>query len=428
MLKISGDIMKNKSIETVLVHGGYNPDEHNRSRMVPIYQTSAFCYDSADHAAELFAMDAPGHIYQRIDNPTVKIAEDRIAASEGGVGAVAFSSGMAAVSSFILNFLKSGDSIAAANCLYGGSMGLFTDTLPSLGITTHFFDPLDGASLKNAITDSTKLVFVENLANPSLVVPDYHSIKEICDNSKLPLAVDNTIATPFLTNPISYGADFVIHSCTKYMEGHGSIIGGAVVDSGKFAWDVKRYPMMFEAAPGGKSFVDKYGQLAFIMRMRAKTLMNTGGCMAPLHAWLLLHGMESLHVRYPRHCENAEYIAKKLLSHSKVAWVNYPGFEDHHSHLNAKKYFRNYFGGMLGFGLKGGYDACRKMIDNIKLISHCTNIGDAKTLMIHPASTTHRNMPEQDRINAGIGNDFIRLSVGLENKDDLFSAIEEAMS
>lgn len=419
--------MKNLSIESILVHGGYNPDEHNKSRMTPLYQTSAFCYDSTDQAAELFAMNIPGHIYQRIDNPTVAAAEKRVAETEGGIGAVAFASGMAAVTGFILNFLKPGDEIAAADCLYGGSMGLFTDTLPTLGIKTVFFNPLDQNSLKNVLSKSTKLVFVENLANPSLVVPNHSAIKEVCRENHLPLAVDNTIASPFLTNPISYGADFVIHSCTKYMEGHGSIIGGIVVDSGNFKWDKERYPLLFETAPGGKSFAEKYGNEAFLYRMKGKVLMNTGSCMAPLHAWLLLHGLESLHVRYPRHCENAAYLAEKLSSHPKIAWVNYPSIPTHHSHENAKKYFRNFFGGMLGFGLKGGYDSCRSMIDNIKLISHCTNIGDTKSLMIHPASTTHRNMNENDRIKAGIGNDFIRLSVGLENKEDLLRAIEEAM-
>ncbi len=414
--------------ETLFVHGGYEPKEHNRSRMVPIYQTSAFCYDSTDHAADLFSMDESGYIYSRIGNPTVDAAEQRVALLEGGIGAAAFASGMAAVTAFILNFLKPGDVILASDCLYGGSFGLLQDTLPTLGIHTRFFDPLRGETLEALITDECRLVFVENLANPALVVPDYESIASICRAHKLPLAVDNTIATPYLTNPFRYGADFIIHSCTKYMEGHGSIIGGMVVDGGSFAWDRERYPLLFEAAPGGKDYVEKYGKDAFLTRLRGKVLMNTGGCMAPFNAFLLLHGLESMHVRMERHCENAAYLASALLSLPQVAWVNYPGLVSSPSHANAEKYLRVHFGAMIGFGLKGGYEACRNFIDHIKLLSHSTNIGDTKTLIIHPASTTHRNMPPDDRHKAGITGDFIRMSVGIENAEDLNAEILKALA
>ena len=297
-----------------------------------------------------------------------------------------------------------------------------------MGICTDFFDPLDPDAIRAAVNEDTRLVFVENLANPALVVPDYETLSEVCRKFRVPLAVDNTIATPYLTNPLQYGADFVLHSCTKYMEGHGSILGGMVVDGGSFVWERERYPLLYEKAPGGRPFAEKFGPQAFLTRIRGKVLMNTGGAMAPFHAWLLLHGLESLHVRYPRHAENALFLAEQLALHPQVAWVNYPAFSAHPSHVNARRYFRaGHYGGMLGFGLVGGYAACKGVIDRIRLISHCTNIGDTKSLMIHPASTTHRNMPEADRLRAGIGNDFIRLSVGLENREDLWAALREAI-
>lgn len=414
--------------ETIFVHGGYDPKDHNRSRMIPIYQTSAFCYDSVDHASDLFAMDTSGYIYSRIGNPTVDAAEQRVALLEGGIGGVAFASGMAAVTGFLLNFLKPGDVILASDCLYGGSFGLLQDTLPTLGIHTHFFDPLRPETLEQAITPECRLVFTENLANPALVMPDYEAISSICRAHRLPLAVDNTIATPFLTNPLRYGADFVIHSCTKYMEGHGSIIGGMLVDGGTFEWDAERYPLQFETASGGKTYADKYGKEGFLTRLRGKVLMNTGGCMAPFNAFLLLHGLESMHVRMERHCTNAAFLADALLSQSEIAWVNYPGLNSSPSHANAKKYLRIHFGAMIGFGLKGGYEACKKFIDRVELLSHSTNIGDTKTLVIHPASTTHRNMSEEERRKAKITDDFIRLSVGLENVEDLLAEIIAAAS
>ncbi|HEX3019907.1 MAG TPA: O-acetylhomoserine aminocarboxypropyltransferase/cysteine synthase family protein [Chitinispirillaceae bacterium] len=416
------------SKETVCVHGDYNPLQHNRSRAVPLYQSSAFVYDSTEHAASLFNMDSEGFIYMRIGNPTVEEAEKRVAMLEGGLGAVGFASGMSALMSFILNFLKPGDHIAAANCLYGGSVGLFKDTLVTLGYHTTFFDPLKIDDLKKCLTEKTKLIWIENLANPTLVVPDLSAIASVAKENKIPLAVDNTIATPILSNPIKYGADFVYHSCTKYMEGHGGIIGGFVINAGTFEFDKERYPLLYEEAPGGKSYVEKYGKEAFLYRMRGKVLMNTGGCMAPFHAFLLIRGMESLHVRMERHCTNAMKIAEFLNNHPSVAWVCYPGLKNHKSHENASKYLGGYFGAMIGFGLKGGYEACKKFINNIKLLTHTTNIGDTKTLVIHPASTTHRNMTTEERQKSGIYDDFIRMSVGLENVGDLIGEIEKAMN
>ena len=424
--------MKSKSAayssETIMVNGDYNPFEHNRSRMVPIYQTSAFCYDNTDYAAELFSLNQPGFIYMRLNNPTVDEAEKRIALLEGGIGAVAFSSGMAAVSGLIFNMLKSGDEIIAANCLYGASIGFLRDTLSNLGIQVKFFNSMKPDELDKIISARTRLILVENLANPLLVVPDLEQISLIAKKSGIPLAVDNTIATPYLSNPIKFGADFVIHSCAKYMEGHGSIIGGMVVDSGKFEWNRDRFPLLFEQALDGKSYVEKYGNLAFLTRLRGKILMNLGGCMPPFHAFLLIHGLESLHVRMERHCLNAFQLASYLAKHPKIAWVCYPGLENHQAHENALKYLKNGFGGMLGFGLKGGYESCKKFIDNIKLLSHSTNIGDTKTLIIHPASTTHRGLSAEERKAAGISDDFIRVSVGIENVNDLIYEIENVLS
>jgi len=415
------------SPETILVHGDYQPSQHNNARAVPIYQTAAFCYNSTDHAASLFAMEEPGFIYTRINNPTVDEVEKRIALLEGGIAAVATSSGMAAVSGFIFNMLKPGDEILAANCLYGGSVGFLRDTLATLGIKAKFVDPLNLEGLAAAITPQTRLIFVENLANPRLIVPDFTAIAQIAKEAGVPLVVDNTIATPYLSNPLQYGADFVIHSCTKYMEGHGSIIGGIVVDGGTYEWKEDKFPLLFEAAPGGKSFVEQYGALAFTARMRNKVLMNMGGCMSPFHAFLLLHGLEALHVRMERHCENASKLAEFLANHPKVGWVCYPELENHISHLNAEKYLRKYYGAMLGFGIKGGYEACRSFIDQVQLLSHCTNIGDTKTLVIHPASTTHRMLSPEERLASGISDDFIRVSVGLENAADLIQELERAL-
>lgn len=418
---------KHYRTETRCVHGDYDPFEHLRSRNVPLYQSSAFCYDSTDHAARLFDLTDPGYVYMRLGNPTVDEAEKRVAMLEGGNGAVGFSSGMAAITGFILNFLKPGDEILASGYLYGGTSGLLRDTLPTLGISARFFDPMKPESLDSLIGPSTRLVMAENLANPRLIVPDVAGIAGICHSHGVPLAVDNTLATPFLSRPFEHGADFVLHSCTKYMDGHGSILGGMVVDSGNFQFDAARYPLLHEASPGGVSYTERFGKMAFIARLREKVLMNTGGSMAPFHAWLLIRGMESLHVRMERHCENAARIADYLNSHPKVAWVCYPGLKNHPSHENAVKYLGGYFGGMLGFGVKGGFEAGRHFIDHVGLLSHTTNIGDTKSLVIHPASTTHRNLSPEEREAAGITDDFIRFSVGIENADDLIAALEEAL-
>ncbi len=418
--------MSKYRFETNCVHGTYDPFKNCKARAVPLYQSSAFMYDSVDNAADLFSFNEEGHIYMRIDNPTVKEAENRIALLEKGMNAVCFASGMAAITGFILNFLQKGDRISAGCYLYGGTAGLLNDTLPKLGIETDYFDPTNTDTLK--ISSTTKLVFVENLANPGLTVPDLYGIARICRQNNLPLAVDNTLATPYLCNPIDYGADFIIHSCTKYLEGHGNIIGGVVIDSGTYKFDSFRYPLIYEEAANGQNFYEKFEEKAFSGRLRAKVLMNTGGCMAPFHAYMLIHGLESFHVRMERHCRNAQSIAEYLRNHPKIAWVCFPGFNDHPTHLNAKKYFNKYYGAMIGFGVKGGYEACKKFVNSVKLLSHTTNIGDTKTLIIHPAGTTHRNLTSEQKKKAGIKEDFLRLSVGIESVEDLIEEIEKALN
>lgn len=412
---------------TQFIHGTYDPKDHCRSRAVPLYQSAAFTYDSVDHAAGLFGLEQPGFIYSRLSNPTVDEAEQRLSLVEQGVGAVAFASGMAAISALILNMLRPGDEILASSCLYGGTAGLLGDTLKTLGITARFFDPLDAQTLRKVLSPATRLVFVENLANPRLDVPDHAALRAVASEIQVPYVVDNTSATPYLTNPIEYGADFVVHSCTKYLDGHGMILGGVVIDAGTFVWDRERYPLLYDATPSGRTYIDQFGPLAFLRRLRSKILMNLGGCMAPFSALLLLRGMETLHVRMQRHCENASMLAAFLANHPRVGWVRYPGLEDHPSHHHASGYLRGHFGGVLGFGPRGGYDASRCFIDRVKLLCHSTNIGDTKTLVIHPASTTHRNLTEQERHQAGIGDDFVRLSAGLENIDDLQGELDRAL-
>lgn len=418
---------RNLHPETICVHGTYDPYAHQRARNMPIYMSSAYCYDSADHAASLFSFAEPGNIYSRLGTPVTDEAEARVALLEGGLGAVSFASGMAALSGMVFNMLRPGDHIAASNCLYGGSMGLLTDTLKVLGITVSFFDPLVPASLEGIIGPATRLVMTENLANPTLSVPDHAGVAAVARAHRLPYLVDNTLATPLTCRPKDFGADFVLHSCTKYMNGHGDAIGGMIVDCGSFVFDRERYPLLHDPAPDGRSFAEAFGPLAFLTRLRGKVLMNLGGCMAPMHAWLLLRGLESLHVRYERHLENAAWLARELAGHPGIAWVNHPSLASHPSHDNARRYLGGRYGAMVGFGLKGGFAACQKFIDKVELLSHTTNIGDTKTLVIHPASTTHRNMAEADRLAAGIGNDFVRMSVGLEHQADLLAAIDRAI-
>lgn len=413
--------------ETVCVHGSYDPRDNRKAVAMPLYQSAAYSYDSADDAAALFSGEASGNIYSRLGTPTTDEAEKRVASLEGGIGAVSFASGMAAVSGFILNFLKSGDSVAASTNLYGGSLGLLSDTLPRLGIETRFFDPLDESSLARAMTDSTRLVMAENLANPSLSVPDHERLSAVARAWCVPYLVDNTLATPIACRPAEFGADFVLHSTTKYMTGHGDAIGGMIVDAGTFAFDCERYPLMFDSAPDGRPYVEAFGAGAFLARLRMRVLMNLGGCMAPFNAWLLLRGLESLHVRYPRHLENAAFLARKLAAHPRVEWVNHPSLPSHPSHENAKRYLGGTYGAMIGFAPKGGFEAAKRFIDRVALVTHTTNIGDAKTLVIHPASTTHRNLSADERRAADIGDDFIRMSVGIENADDLYNAIDEAL-
>ena len=424
--------------ETIALHGGQEVDPVTNSRALPIYQTTSYVFNDTEHAANLFALKEFGNIYTRIMNPTTDVLEKRIAALEGGVGGVAAASGQAAETLAILNIAESGDEIIASSQLYGGTYNLFHYTFPKMGLKVKFVDPRDPANFKAAITDKTRLIFLETLANPALEVPDFEEISKIAHAEGLPVMVDNTAASPYLCRPFDHGADLIIHSTTKFLGGHGTSIGGMIVDSGKFAWNQGRHKMMTDPDPSyhNLSFWDVFGKfepfggvnIAYILKVRVQGLRDIGAAASPMNAWLTLQGVETLHVRMDRHCENAMKVAQFLKSHPKVEWVNYPGLDDHRAHNLFKKYFRkNTFGSLLGFGIKGGLDAGKKFINSVKLFSHLANIGDAKSLAIHPASTTHSQLTEAEQASTGVTPDYVRLSVGIEAYEDIEADLKQAL-
>lgn len=424
--------------ETIALHGGQVVDPATNSRAVPIYQTTSYVFNDTDHAANLFALKEFGNIYTRIMNPTTDVLEKRIAALEGGVAGLATASGQAAETLAILNICEAGDEMIASSQLYGGTYNLFHYTLPKMGITVKFVDPRDPANFKAAITHKTRLIFLETLANPALDVPDFEAIAKIAHAEGLPVMVDNTAASPYLCRPFQHGADVIVHSTTKFIGGHGTSIGGMIVDSGKFAWNQGRHKMMTDPDPSydNLSFWDTFGNfapfgganIAYILKARVQGLRDLGAAMSPMNAWLTLMGAETLHVRMDRHCENTMKVAQFLKSHPKVEWVNYPGLADHRSHGLFQKYFRkNMFGALLGFGVKGGLDAGKKFINNVKLFSHLANIGDAKSLAIHPASTTHSQLAPAEQIASGVTPDYVRLSVGIEAYEDIEADLKQAL-
>ncbi|XXM70831.1 O-acetylhomoserine aminocarboxypropyltransferase/cysteine synthase family protein [Lysinibacillus sphaericus] len=420
---------KSFDIETVLLHGGQAPDPATGSRAVPIYQTTSYVFDNSEHAAKLFGLEEEGNIYSRIMNPTVDVLEKRIALLEGGIGALGVSSGMAAISLSILNIAGAGDEIVAATNLYGGTYNLFSTTLPKYGIKVHFVDPTDPENFRNAITQKTKAVFAETIGNPSLHVLDIEAVAKVAHDNEIPLIIDNTFATPYLTKPIEWGADIVIHSATKWIGGHGTAIGGLVVDGGKFNWNNKKFPGFVEGDPSynGIRFGIDVGEAAFITKLRVQLLRDFGACLSPQNAFLLLQGLETLHLRIERHTENALKIAEHLDQHSGVAWVSYPGLAQHPSHSLAQKYLKKGAGSIVVFGIKGGRDSGRKVVDNITLWSHVANVGDAKSLIIHPASTTHQQLNEQELRSTGVTEELVRLSVGLESAKDLIEDLDHAI-
>jgi O-acetylhomoserine (thiol)-lyase len=424
--------MPKNTIETNALHAGQIPDPTTLSRGIPVYRTTSYVFKNAEHAANLFELKELGNIYTRLMNPTTDILEKRIAELEGGVAAVAVASGTAAIFYAIINVASAGDEIVAANNLYGGTHTMLKSVLPQFGITTHFVDVHNHSAFKKAINEKTRAVFIETIGNPALEVADIEAIAKIAHDAKLPLIVDSTFTPPTLLRPIEYGADVVVHSLTKWIGGHGSAIGGIVVDAGKFDWTDKKFDLFNkpEASYHGLRFAHDLGALtplAYALRLRLVPLRTLGACISPDNSWIILQGVETLPLRTARHSENALKVAQFLKGHPKVEWVRYPGLTDDPSHTLASKYLKNGFGGMVVFGVKGGLAAGVKFIDSVKLISHLANVGDAKSLVLHPASTSHSQLSEKDQIEAGLPPDLIRLSVGLENVEDIIEDIKQAL-
>ncbi len=416
-------------LETLALHAGQKVDSDTLSRAVPVYQTTSYCFKDSEHAANLFTLKESGNIYTRLTNPTIDVLERRLAALEGGVGGLCFSSGMAAITSSILNICKTGQHIVASSSLYGGTVTLFSQTFPKLGIEVTFADPREPENFAEAVRDNTRLIYIETIGNPKNDVLDYERIAEIAHKNGMPLFCDNTVASPILFRPIEYSIDIVVHSCTKFIGGHGTSIGGAIVDSGKFDWTNGRYPELTEPDPSyhGVKYVESFGELAYITKARLQFLRAMGACMSPFNAFLFLQGLETLHLRMPRHSENALKLSEWLEKQSEVSWVNYPGLKSHPDSKLAEKYLSKGAGGILGFGINGGKEAGVKFINNVKLASHLANIGDSKTLVIHPASTTHQQLSEAEQLAAGVTDDYIRVSVGTEHIDDIIADFEQAL-
>lgn len=413
--------------DTILLHGGQEPDPVTGSRAVPIHQTTSFVFRDTDHARNLFALQESGNIYTRIMNPTTDAFEQRVAQLEDGSAAVAVSSGMAAITYAILNIASSGDEIVADSNLYGGTYNLFTHTLPKFGITVKLVDGTDPDAIRAAITDKTKAIYGEIITNPSLYVFDVETVANIAHEHGIPLIIDNTFAPKF-AKPIQWGADIVVHSATKWIGGHGTSIGGVVVDGGRFNWNNPKFPGFTEPDEtyGGVKYAD-LGPIAFAIKLRVQLLRDTGASLSPHNAFLFLQGLETLHVRIERHNDNAIKVAEYLQNHPAVEWVNFPGLADHPSHELAKKYFSSGYGSVITFGIKGGLEAGKKLIDNIELWSHVANVGDAKSLIIHPASTTHQQLSPEDQKKSGVTEELVRIAVGIEDIDDIIQTLDRAI-
>ncbi|HXE56658.1 MAG TPA: O-acetylhomoserine aminocarboxypropyltransferase/cysteine synthase family protein [Gemmatimonadales bacterium] len=419
--------------DTLAVHAGQTPDPATNARAVPIYATTSYVFNDTRHAADLFGLRAVGNIYSRIMNPTNDVLERRVAELEGGVGALALASGQAAETLTVLNLARAGDNIVSSQSLYGGTYNLFAHTLPKWGITTRFVDIHNLAQVRRAIDEDTRLLFVETVGNPRLDVPDFEALAAIAHEAGLPLVVDNTFGAATLCRPLQHGADIVIHSATKWIGGHGTAIGGIVVDGGRFDWTApaarRRFPELSAPDPSyhGVVYTDAFGPSAFIVKLRVQLLRDLGPALSPFNAFLFLQGLETLPLRIRRHSENALALARWLRDDPRVEWVSYPGLESHPEHANARRYLSGGFGGVLTFGVKGGLEAARTVIDRVKLFSLLANVGDAKSLIIHPASTTHEQLtPEQQRA-SGVTPELIRLSAGLEDVRDLIDDLDQAL-
>ena len=429
--------MSSYKFETLQLHAGQSPDPTTHARAVPIYQTSSYTFDGADHAASLFALQQFGNIYTRLMNPTTAVFEERIAALEGGVAAVATASGQAAEFLAVSTLAQAGENIVSTSLLYGGTFNLFKVTLPRLGIEVRFVDGDKPEDFRKLIDEKTKALYVETIGNPRLNIPDFTAIAAVAHEAGIPLIVDNTFGIGgYLCRPIDFGADIVVHSATKWIGGHGTSIGGVVVDSGKFNWGNGKFPVFTEPSPGyhgmkfWEIFGDKgpFGNIAFAIRARVEQLRDFGPCISPFNSFLLLQGLETLSLRGERHSANALALAQWLAKHPAVAWVSYPGLEDHPYHASAKQYLRaGQFGGVLVFGIKGGIEPGKKFINAVKLASLLANVGDAKTLVIHPASTTHQQLNDKEQAESGVTADLVRVSVGIEHIDDIIADFEQAL-
>lgn len=425
---------KSYGVGTLALHAGQEPDPTTGSRAVPIYATSSYVFESTEQAAELFALKRFGNIYSRLMNPTNDVLEKRLAALDGGAGALVFASGQAAITAAVLTICHSGQNFISATSLYGGTWTLFTQTFRQLGVEVRFFDPHRPEEIRRLADRNTRCVYFESLGNPKNDVPDYQAITRTAHELGLPVICDNTVLTPMLFRPIEHGVDIVVYSTTKFLGGHGVHVGGAVVDSGKFPWaeDPRRWPEFCAPDPAyhGLVFTEALkavGNIAYIVHIRTHWLRDTGACMSPFAAFLFLLGIETLHLRMPRHCENALKVAQWLEKHPAVAWVNYPGLASHPDHANAQRYLPKGAGAIVGFGIKGGAAAGVRFINNVKLCSHLANIGDAKTLVIHPASTTHSQLTEEEQRQTGVTPEYIRVSVGIEDVEDILADLDQAL-
>ena len=421
---------KQPRFETLALHAGYEPDPTTGARAVPIYQTTSYVFRNADHAANLFDLKEAGHIYTRISNPTTEVFEKRMAALEGGAGALAAASGHAAEVLTLLTIMKAGDEFVSASSLYGGTHNLFAVTLPRFGIHARLVDIGKLDQVRAAINEKTKAMYLETIGNPRLDVPDFEAVGAIAAEAGIPLIVDNTLATPALFRPLEHGANIVVHSATKFIGGHGTSIGGVIVDGGNFPWNNGRFPEFAEPSPGyhGLRLWDAFGPQSFIVKARVETLRDLGPALSPVNAFAFIQGLETLSLRMQRHSENALALARWLAKHPQVAWVRYPGLAGDPSFELAKKYLPRGAGGLVAFGVKGGLAAGRKLINSVKLWSLLANVGDTRSLIIHPASTTHRQLSDQERAASGVGDDLIRLSVGIEHIDDIIADLDQALS
>jgi O-acetylhomoserine (thiol)-lyase len=415
--------------ETLCLHAGQLPDPTTGARAVPIYQTTAYVFDNTDHAASLFNLQTFGNIYTRIMNPTNAVFEERMAALEGGRGGLAVASGMAAQMVAILTILESGDELVSASTLYGGTYSQFDVSFRKLGIETKFVKPDDPQNFRRAITKKTKAIFAETIGNPLGNILDIAAVANIAHEAGIPLIIDNTFATPYLCKPIEYGADIIVHSATKFICGHGTSIGGVIVESGKFPWDNGNFPVMLEPSKGyhGVRFYETFGDFGYIMKARVETLRTFGPALSPFNSFLFIQGLETLHLRMERHCSNALAVARFLQEHPAVTWVNYPTLANNRYSELVRKYLPRGAGSIFTFGVKGGREAGVQFIESLQLLSHLANVGDAKTLVIHPASTTHRQLTEEEQTSAGVTPDMIRISVGLETLDDILWDLDQAL-